>query len=80
MCIDLIHSEVEWSNQNHTEECDIRHLNKHFWGNMVSNKVPNHLLYYGLVHQSGILSRIDCGKTGWMEIEEVTGQMPDISE
>ena len=78
--IDLTHSEVEQFNQNHAAEGDIWHLKKHFRKKMVSKKVPMGLWDYGLVHKAGILSRISRGKMGWTGIEEVTGQMPEISE
>ena len=62
--IDLTHSEVERSNQNHVAEGKIGHQKKCFCQNMVSKKVPKRLCDYGLVHQDSILSRIACGKTG----------------
>ena len=46
----------------------------------MSKRVPKNLWDYGLVHQDGILTRIDRGKMGRMGIEEVTGKMPDILE
>ena len=64
LLIDLIHLEVEWSDQNHAEEGYIGHLKKHFWQNMVSNKFPKRLWNYGLVRHDGILSRIARGKMG----------------
>ena len=55
-------------------------MKKNVWKNMVSNRVPKRLWGYGLVYQDSILNRISRGKTGQTGIEEITGQMPDISD
>ena len=62
--IDLTHSQVAWSNQNHAVEGDIGHMKKRFCQNILPKKVPKCLCDNGLVHQYIILSRIYCGKTG----------------
>ena len=77
--IDLAHSVIGRSNQNHAAEGDIGHLKKSFPKNMVSNKVPKHLWGYGLVHQAGILSRIVRGKIERAAIGGFAGQMPEVS-
>ena len=61
-------------------EGETGHLKKRFCQNMVSKKVSKNLWDYVLVHQTGILSRITCGKTGRTGIEEVTREMPCILE
>ena len=71
--IDLTHLEVEWSNQNHNMEGEIGHLKTHFSQKMLSKKVPKGCCYYVLVLKAVIFSRIACGKTGWTDIEKVTG-------
>ena len=37
--IELTHSEVEWSNHNHTMKGDIGYMKKSVWQNMVFKKV-----------------------------------------
>ena len=77
--IDLTHSKVKRYNHNHAAEGDIGYINKLFWKKMLCKKVHKRLWYCGLVHQDGILSRINCGKTRWSGVEEVTRRMLDIS-
>ena len=78
--IDLTHSELEWSNQNHVEEDEIGHLKNSFWQKIVSNKVPRSIWDYGLFHQAGILISIARGKTVRAGIDEVTVQTTNILE
>ena len=78
--IEITHSEVERFNQNHVSESEIGHPKKRFCQKMVSKKFPDHVWYYCLVHQDGILSSISCGKMVQTGIEEVTGKIPEISE
>ena len=78
--IDLTHTELERSNQNHGAEIEIGEFQKSFRQKMVRKQDPKRVWVYGLVHQAGVLNQISRGKTGRTGIEELTGKTPDISE
>ena len=78
--IDLTHTELERSNQNHGAEIEIGEFQKSFRQKMVRKQDPKRVWVYGLVHQAGVPNQISRGKTGRTGIEELTGKTPDISE
>jgi hypothetical protein len=80
MQIMLHTSEQGRKNQNHAAKREIGTLAKRWRLRMTKKKVPKRLWDFGLVYESELLSRMACGSDQRTGYEEVTGQMPDISE
>jgi hypothetical protein len=76
----LTYAEKCRHNQNHAAEREIRDIKRRWHNKMVSKGAPKRLWDYGVVHQAEIMSRMSRGKTGRTGYEDVTGEMPDISE
>ena len=67
--VNITHSEVEQSYQNHAAERDIGELKKRYQQKILRKKVPKRVWEYGFVHQAEVLSRISIGTTGSTGIE-----------
>ena len=78
--IDLKWAEKGTSKQNHRAEREIGLLKQRWHRRMVDCRVPRRLWDYGLVHESGVLSRVARGHDSRSGIERLTGETPNISE
>ena len=69
-----------WKNQNHAAEHEIGMLAKCWKLQVTKKNVPKHLWDFGLMYEAKIMLRMVCRSNNHTGYEEVTGQMPDISE
>ena len=78
--IQMHYAENGRKNQNHRAEQEIGILKTRWKNRMAAKGVPSRLWDYGLVYESEILSRISRAPNERSDIEQITGETPDISE
>jgi hypothetical protein len=76
----MYNAEKGHSSQNHKAETEIHELKARWKACITEQQVPKQLWDYGLVYISEILSIIARQSTGRPGMEEIKGQMIDISE
>ena len=78
--VDMRWSEKGTGKQNHKAEREIGLLKQRWHRRMADSNVPRRLWDFGLVYETGLLSRIARGPDGRSGVERITGNTPDISE
>ncbi|KAL7569667.1 hypothetical protein ACA910_008321 [Epithemia clementina (nom. ined.)] len=77
--VKMRHTEARSPRQNQCE-AEIGTLKRRWRSRMARRKIPRRLWDFGLVYEAEILSRTARGPDGRTGIEEITGNMTDISE